>query len=152
VQASLQQCTCHLTCRPFSQLGSDYKLQAIRENGPGGWFTATRHLPEAPGNWKEDDVAALLDLAEASFQNSIDSLQIRGRVIRKKRSVGLAPQSGKSIPREALDETVLSLQDQLSRMGSAPGLDLPRCIFNGGTDAWCDCGKPSFNGITAILS
>ena len=123
-----------------AQLGSDYRLQAIKENGPGGWFTATRHLPEAPGNWDEKDVQSLLDIAEESFQHSIQQLNIRGRVIRKKRSVGLVPQPNMQITREALDETVLTLQDKLSDC-SAPGVDLPRCIFNGGTDAWCDSGN-----------
>ena len=123
----------------YFQLGSDYKLKAIKENGPGGWFTATRHLPEAPGNWDEADVQSLLDIADKSFENSIKQLNIRGRVIRKKRAVGLCPLPNMQIPREALDETVLTLQDKLSS-SSAPGVNLPRCIFNGGTDAWCDSG------------
>jgi len=130
-----------------TQLGSDYRLKAIPETGPGGWFTATRHLPEAPVNWEEDHVTNLLDRAQESFDLSIQQLNIRGRVIRKKRSVGLCPRPNMQIPREALDETVLTLQDKLSKLshsGSAEaalGVDLPRCIFNGGTDAWCDCGN-----------
>lgn len=64
------------------------------------------------------------------------------------------------IPREALDETVLSLQDKLTRMSTrtAKGVDLPRCIFNGGTDAWCDVGNKrvgvmmlqSYLGVQAV--
>lgn len=79
-------------------------------------------------------------MAEESFRHSIQQLNIRGRVIRKKRSVGVVPQPSMQITREALDETVLSLQAKLSA-SSAPGVDLPRCIFNGGTDAWCDSGN-----------
>ena len=129
------------------QLGTDYRLQPVKEMGPGGWFTATRHLTEAPANWDEEDVNAVLDLAEVSFNNSIKDLNIRGRVIRKKRSVGVVPNPNMEIPREALDETVLTLNDKLNQMsatGAAKGIDLPRCIFNGGTDAWCDVGTSYF--------
>lgn len=145
-------------CNYLMKLGHDYKLKAIKENGPGGWFTATRHLPEAPGNWDEADVQNLLDIAENSFNQSIKNLNIRGRVIKKRRAVGLVPKPNMLIPREALDETVLSLQDQLGRMSSARGVNLPRCIFNGGTDCWCDSGNKrvgvlmlqSYLGVQAV--
>lgn len=123
------------------QLGHDYHLEPIKENGPGGWFTATRHLPDSPGNWDEADIQNLLDIAETSFNHSIKNLNIRGRVIKKRRAVGLAPKPNMLIPREALDETVLALQDQLIRMTDSRGANLPRCIFNGGTDCWCDAGN-----------
>lgn len=124
----------------IKKLDSDYHLKAIPEMGPRGWFAATRHLPEAPVNWEEDHVTNLLDMAQESFNLSVQQLNIRGRVIRKKRSVGLCPQPNMFIPREALDETVLTLQNKLMNR-TAPGVHLPRCIFNGGTDAWCDCGN-----------
>jgi IMP and pyridine-specific 5'-nucleotidase len=75
--------------------------------------------------------------------------------------VGLVPNQNTQIPREALDETVLTLQDKLSRLnasGPVKGIDLPRCIFNGGTDAWCDVGNKrvgvlmlqSYLGVQAV--
>lgn len=142
----------------FYQLGHDYKLEPIKENGPGGWFTVTRHLPESPGNWDQADISDLLDIADTSFSQSIKNLNIRGRVIRKRRSIGLVPKPNMLIPREALDETVLVLQNQLSKMTSSRGANLPRCIFNGGTDVWCDAGNKrvgvmilqSYLGVTPV--
>ena len=119
-------------------MGSDYKLHPVKENGAGGWMTATKYIEEAPGNWEEEKVKILLDVAEESMKKSVSNLRIRGRVIRKKRSVGLIPTSKRSIPREALDETVLGTKEKLDEHTK---VKLPFCAFNGGSDVWVDVGN-----------
>ena len=124
-------------CNYLMRLGSDYKLKPVREDGPGGWMVSTNHNVESPGNWEEEEVTSILDMAEACFQKSLDDQNMRARIIRKKRSVGLIPQPEEKIPREALDETVLRIQNELE----TDKVTLPFCAFNGGTDAWLDVGN-----------
>jgi IMP and pyridine-specific 5'-nucleotidase len=125
-------------CNYLLVLGSDYKLHPLKENGAGGWMTATKYIEEAPGNWEDEKVKLLLDVAEESMKKSVSNLRIRGRVIRKKRSVGLIPISKRSIPREALDETVLGTKEKLDEHTK---VKLPFCAFNGGSDVWVDVGN-----------
>ncbi len=101
-------------------------------------MTATKYIQEAPGNWDEEKIKVLLDVAEKTAQECVSNLRIRGRVIRKKRSVGLIPLSKQSIPREALDETVLIAQEKLDEHTD---VNLPFCAFNGGSDVWVDVGN-----------
>jgi IMP and pyridine-specific 5'-nucleotidase len=120
-------------------MGSDYRLHAVKETGPGGWITSTKYLQETPGNWNEEDVTKLLDAAERSVSTTQSDLNMRSRVLRKKRSVGLVPLSTSAmLPREALDEAVLRVQSELT-MGS--NCALPFCAFNGGRDVWVDVGN-----------
>lgn len=125
-------------CNYLLVLGNDYKLHPVKEYGPGGWMTSTKYIEEAPGNWDEDEVKLLLDVAEESVRHSVTNLRLRGRVIRKKRSVGLIPTSKHSIPREALDESVLTAQEKLREHAE---VKLPFCAFNGGSDVWVDVGN-----------
>jgi len=124
-------------CNYLLRLGKDYKLHAVREDGPGGWMVSTKYFAEAPGNWPEDEITNVLDRAEASFQSSLEEQNMRARIIRKKRSVGLIPKEDVKIPREALDEAVLRIQTELD----AAKVRLPFCAFNGGRDAWVDVGN-----------
>ena len=101
-------------------------------------MTATKYIADAPGNWEEEKVKILLDVAEETMKQCVTNLTLRGRVIRKKRSVGLIPNSKQSIPREALDETVLTAQEKLDEHTE---VKLPFCAFNGGSDAWVDVGN-----------
>jgi len=133
-------------CNYLLHLGSDYKLHPVREHGAGGWMTSTRYLGlDSPANWPEPDITGLLDLAEKSLKTSIDDQNLRARFIRKKRSVGLVPSGGEAppIPREALDETVLRVQDDLAKMMRSTRVKtpLPYCAFNGGRDVWVDVGN-----------
>ena len=80
----------------------------------------------------------LLDTAEACMKQSIDEQNLRARIIRKKRAVGLIPKPDEEIHREALDESILRVQAELQRH---PRISLPFCAFNGGSDAWVDCGN-----------
>jgi IMP-specific 5'-nucleotidase len=129
------------THRQRQKLGSDYKLRPVRESGPGGWCTATQYLDESPANWPEYKIQNLLDVAEQIFKLAVEELNLRGRVIRKKRSVGLAPLPEREITRESLDETVLRVHEELHKMNHGTGPGLPYCAFNGGSDAWVDVGN-----------
>ena len=124
-------------CNYLLQLGSDYKLHAVKEYGAGGWITSTKFLNEAPANWNALDVKQLLDTAQVCFETSVGDQKIHARIIRKRRSVGLVPQFEEPIPREALDETVLRVQEQLESLS----INLPYRVFNGGSDALVDVGN-----------
>jgi len=137
-------------CNYLLRLGSDYKLHPVKEHGAGGWMTSTRYLGlDSPANWPEPDITGLLDLAETSLKSSIEDQNLRAKFIRKKRSVGLVPSGGEAppIPREALDETVLRVQDDLDKMmrmrmrSTKVETPLPYCAFNGGRDIWVDVGN-----------
>jgi IMP and pyridine-specific 5'-nucleotidase len=137
-------------------MGSDYRLHAVKETGPGGWITSTKYLQESPGNWNEDDVTKLLDAAERSVSTTQSDLNMRSRVLRKKRSVGLVPLSMSAmLPREALDEAVLRVQSELTKGSNCA---LPFCAFNGGRDVWVDVGNKrvgvqilaSYTGIPTV--
>ena len=83
----------------------------------------------------------LLDVAEYTVQSSLNEMNLRGKVIRKKRSVGLIPTRAESIPREALDESVLRVVEAAQKMNRGAGPNLPYCAFNGGSDVWLDVGN-----------
>ena len=83
----------------------------------------------------------MLDVAEEAVTESLNDQSIRGRVIRKRRSIGMIPNGGSTIPREALDETVLRCQTKLGMMNDGAGPNLPFCAFNGGKDVWVDAGN-----------
>mmetsp|Transcript_10647 Transcript_10647/g.31487 ORF Transcript_10647/g.31487 Transcript_10647/m.31487 type:complete len:551 (-) Transcript_10647:663-2315(-) len=125
-------------CNFLLNLSSDYRLHPVRERGPGGWITSTKYIPETPGNWNESSVQSLLDLAEKTMKSSLEEQNLRARIIRKKRAVGMIPKPSEQISREALDETVLRAHAELDRHA---GVDLPFCAFNGGRDAWVDVGN-----------
>ena len=128
-------------CNYLLSLGSDFHLHPVKETGAGGWITATKYLNESPGNWSQEEITHLLDASEEAVTESLNDQCLRGRVIRKKRSVGLVPCPGQEIPREALDETVLRCQAKLSMLNEGSGFDLPVCAFNGGRDVWVDVGN-----------
>jgi IMP and pyridine-specific 5'-nucleotidase len=128
-------------CNYLLRLGNDFRLHPVQETGPGGWITATKHLSESPGNWSEDEIKTVLDASEEAVTESLNDQNLRGLVIRKYRSIGLVPQPGQEIPREALDETVLRCQSKLSTMNQGSGINLPFCAFNGGRDVWVDVGN-----------
>jgi IMP and pyridine-specific 5'-nucleotidase len=128
-------------CNYLFHLGSDVRLHPVMEHGRGVWLTSTKFLPDSPANWNDDDVTALLDVAEAAVTESIEDMELRGRIVRKKRAVGLIPIPGQVIPREALDETVLRCQAHLHVMNNGVGPNMPFCAFNGGRDVWVDVGN-----------
>ena len=101
-------------------------------------MTSTSFIKDSPANWDETAIQSLLDVAEKSVKESIEELKIRGKSIRKKRSVGLIPNPGQEIPREILDESVLRAQEVLD---SNSAQNLSFCAFNGGRDVWVDVGN-----------
>jgi IMP and pyridine-specific 5'-nucleotidase len=82
-----------------------------------------------------------LDVAEEAVRASLDDQQMRGMVIRKRRAIGLVPNPGQQMTREALDETVLRCQAELQTMNGGKGPQIPFCVFNGGRDVWIDVGN-----------
>jgi IMP and pyridine-specific 5'-nucleotidase len=144
-------------CNYLLQLHSDYQLHPVEEYGETGWLSVTRHVLDSPANWKEEQVTQLLDDAESCFHRSIQEQNIRGRVLRKKRSVGLIPLDDECISREALDETVLRVQALLQRCDDRIAFVQPRCeptplpfcAFNGGKDCWVDVGNKRV-GVTIL--
>lgn len=139
-------------CNYLLKLGPDMRLHPVKEWGPGGWLMVTRHKPQTPGNWSDSDIQHLLDLSEETMKQSMEDQKLRARIIRKKRSVGLIPQSSSTgIPREALDETVLRVQERLRYHSDETVITLPYCAFNGGRDAWVDVGNKSV-GVTVLQS
>jgi len=125
-------------CNFLLKLGPDYKLHPVKEYGPGGWKTATKFILDTPGNWNEDEIQSLLDVAEDTIMKTMKELRLRGSILRKKRAVGLYPNPNQLIPREALDETVLRVHEMLNQHES---VKLPFCAFNGGSDVWVDVGN-----------
>ena len=85
--------------------------------------------------------------------------QLRGRVLRKPRAVGLIPggsdmqekvpegSGGKTFRRESLDEVVMRVQDALDRAQ----LRIPYCAFNGGNDVFVDVGNKII-GLTTLMN
>jgi IMP and pyridine-specific 5'-nucleotidase len=100
-------------------------------------------------NFAEKDITALLDVAEAAVKESVEDQNMRARVIRKKRSIGLVPETAQQIPREALDETVLRSQIALQKMNNGAGPLIPFCAFNGGRDVWVDVGNKVSGFVTS---
>lgn len=104
-----------------------------------------------PLAWPDDECKRMLDIAEASMQDSIQQLRLRARLIRKARGIGIIPGGAESIEkmpvghgslklkREALDEIVLRVQECMQAAEQLPAL--PYCCFNGGQDAWMDIGN-----------
>jgi len=155
-------------CNYLLRLDDDYHLHPVEEGGSDGWWMMSKYstnndeidvakdcsiLTDSPACWKEGDCQLLLDEAQKSFERSVKDQHVRGRVIRKKRAVGLIPLSTEDgatrevIPREALDETVLRTQDVLRMRGGG----LPFCVFNGGNDAWVDVGNKRV-GVQVLTS
>lgn len=61
-------------------------------------------------DWTEENINALLDLAEHALQDCVASMGLSAEVLRKTRAVGIIPQKGCKLTREQLEETVLVCQ------------------------------------------
>jgi IMP and pyridine-specific 5'-nucleotidase len=79
--------------------------------------------------WTEDDITAVLDVAEASLRECVSNLSLPAAVLRKERAVGIYPLDGHKMHREQLEETVLVAQSMVEK--SDVGSRLPFCAFNG---------------------
>lgn len=91
-----------------------------------------RWLLDAMRLWTEEDIMALLDVAEAALRECVETLDLSAEIVRKERAVGIVPLTGpgaRKFTREQLEETVLVTQ-QVVEM-SAAGKRIPFCAFNG---------------------
>jgi IMP and pyridine-specific 5'-nucleotidase len=66
-------------------------------------------LPEMQ-SWTEENVTALLDVAERALKDCVHTMQLPVSVLRKERAVGIYPSKGIKLAREQLEETVLVTQ------------------------------------------
>lgn len=113
-------------------ISSDYLLKYIERSE---WL-----LPEMQ-KWTEEDIQALLDVAEKALRECISGMQLSAEILRKERAVGIIPTSvpnARKFTREQLEETVLVTQ-QIVEMSPA-ARKLPFCAFNGGNDVFVDIG------------
>ena len=83
-------------------------------------------------NWTDENVEALLDVAEAALRDCVACMNLPVSVLRKERAVGIFPGKGVRLAREQLEETVLVTQ-RILEMSDA-GKRIPFCAFNGGND------------------
>ena len=60
--------------------------------------------------WHESDIKELLDLAEASLNDTIRNFRMEAVIVRKERAVGIVPKGDHKFCRETLEETVLIVQ------------------------------------------
>ena len=104
-----------------------------------------------PSKFPQEQVKMILDIAENTMKRTCDEMHLRARVLRKERAVGMYPggdelvkvypkgHGSKKLKREALDEVVLRIMDELR--AATPPITIPFCAFNGGRDAWIDIGN-----------
>lgn len=102
---------------------SPHKLHAVVKED---W-----QLPEMR-TWTEENVTALLDVAEMALKDCVAAMNLPVNVLRKERAVGIYPDKGVRLSREQLEETVLVVQRVLEM--SEAGKRIPFCAFNGGND------------------
>lgn len=112
-----------------------------------------------PAFWNKEEIKKLLDIAETTMNRAMTEMKLRARILRKERAVGLFPggsemmkkvpvgHGSKKLKQEALDEVVLRILEAI-RSQEVP-VNLPFCVFNGGTDAWLDIGNKSV-GVAAL--
>lgn len=80
--------------------------------------------------WREADIAALLDDAEAALRECVRALALPAVVMRKDRAVGIVPEpEGARIPRESLEETVLVVQRLLENSLAGRAKRVPFCAL-----------------------
>ena len=83
-------------------------------------------------DWTEENIKALLDVAERALRGCMSCLKLRAEILRKERAVGIIPSSVAgfgSFTREQLEETVLVTQQSIEMSPIAK--TLPFCAFNG---------------------
>jgi len=107
---------------------------------------------ETMKSWNESAIQALLDIAEQAFQSCIKTLQLRAKVLRKDRAVGIyAADQSQRLTREQLEETVLVVQQVVDSSLSSDSCQyghIPFTVFNGGADVFLDIGDKSL-GVQA---
>ena len=105
-------------------------------------------LPEMQ-QWAEEDIQALLDVAEKALRECISGMELSAEILRKERAVGIIPTTAanaRKFNREQLEETVLVTQQVVEMSPAAK--KLPFCAFNGGNDVFVDIGDKGW-GVLA---
>lgn len=139
-------------CNYLLQCNTACRLEPIPEKN---WTGLDCH------GWSPEQVQLLLDTSEATLTAAIDELQLRTRLIRKARAIGMIVggkeaklkypdgSGSKNIRRELLDECVLRVHAALKDAG----VTIPFCAFNGGSDVWVDVGnkKVGVEGLQKYL-
>ncbi|KAL2150029.1 hypothetical protein VTH82DRAFT_7705 [Thermothelomyces myriococcoides] len=98
--------------------------------------------------WDDNDIAQVLDVAEAALRDCVQTLNLPAVLMRKDRAVGIVPNPPETrIPRESLEETVLVVQKTLELSAPGRARRVPFCAFNGGRDVFVDIGDKSW-GVT----
>ncbi|RHZ46827.1 hypothetical protein Glove_606g94 [Diversispora epigaea] len=121
-------------CNYLFQCQEDYHLKYIPEE---------EYQPEYIRTWSEEQIKAILDVAQENLQRCVDDMKLPCTVMRKSKAVGLVPEQNVKIFREQLDECVLSSQHRIVSFLKLSGKknSLPFCAFNGGCDVWVDIGN-----------
>lgn len=65
---------------------------------------------EEMNDWTEENIEALLDLAERALRDCVQGMGLQAELLRKERAVGIIPAEGRKLTREQLEETVLVCQ------------------------------------------
>lgn len=94
------------------------------------WVPRSSWLLDQMRTWTEENITAMLDVAEGALRECIKTLNLSAEILRKERAVGIILSSkpgAVKFTREQLEETVLVTQ-QIIEM-SAP--KIPFCAFNG---------------------
>eukprot|EP00915_Cephaloidophora_sp_WS-2016_P000076 GHVH01000147.1.p1 GENE.GHVH01000147.1~~GHVH01000147.1.p1 ORF type:complete len:483 (+),score=63.38 GHVH01000147.1:196-1644(+) len=139
-------------CNYLMELNDKFELAAVPESL---WVHHHSHIAKA--NAIQSKV--LLDLVEATMRQAEQDLSLRTTVVRKERGVGLIsagtidrcdfPNTGRSglhrVKTEILDEVVGRCRQQIKDSG----IRLTHCLFNGGSDVWCDMGDKAI-GCTIL--
>ena len=99
--------------------------------GYGGlqYVQREKWMLDAMRQWTEEDITALLDVAERALRECVENLGLSAEIVRKERAVGIVPSGANKFTREQLEETVLVTQ-QVVEMSPA-GKRIPFCAFNG---------------------
>ena len=104
--------------------------------------------------WTETAIQNLIDVAEEAFHSCIKTLQLKAKVLRKDRAVGIyAAEQSVKLTREQLEETVLVVQQvveaSVAKKPWTPAhAEIPFTVFNGGADVFLDIGDKSL-GVQA---
>ena len=140
------ECNYLLRCE-LSEDGNETILQPI----PDDVWQADSIVGPKPSKFPPNQIKQILDTAETSMRHTCEEMHLRAKILRKERAVGMFPggdeftaiypkgHGSKKLKREALDEVVLRVMDEL-RVANPP-ITIPFCVFNGGRDAWIDIGN-----------
>jgi IMP and pyridine-specific 5'-nucleotidase len=122
-------------CNYLFQCQEDYHLKYLPE---------VEYQSQYVRSWGQDQINAILDVAQENLQRCVDDMKLPCTVLRKSKAVGIVPKPNVKIFREQLDECVLSTQHRIVNYLHSPWGKknyLPFCAFNGGSDVWVDIGN-----------